>query len=67
MIFYQIFTNCWVEIGLKIKNAQNLMKFGRIDISNMAISILMSKMIFIKYLPPLRPKFVPKLKVPRIY
>ena len=57
MIFYQIFTNCWVEIGLKMKNAQNLMKLGWIDISNMTISILMSKMIFIKYLPPLRPKF----------
>ena len=32
----------------------------------MSISILMSKMIFIKYLPPIRPKFFPKLKVPRI-
>ena len=32
----------------------------------MPITILMSKMIFIKYLPPARPKLVRKLKVPRI-
>ena len=35
-----------------MKNAQNLLKFGQIDISDMPISIFMSKMIFIKYLPP---------------
>ena len=32
-----------------MKNAPILLKFGWIDISNMPISILMSKMIFIKY------------------
>ena len=32
----------------------------------MAILILMSKIIFIKYLPPARPKLLPKLKVPRV-
>ena len=48
-------------------NAQDLLKFGRIDISNMLISILMSKMIFIKYLPPVRPKLAPKSKMFRIY
>ena len=51
----------------KIKNAQNLLKFGRIDISNMPISILMSKISFMKYLPPVRPKLAPKLKMFRIY
>ena len=30
-------------------------------------SILMSKIIVIKYLPPVRPKLVPKLKMLRIY
>ena len=35
---------------------------SRFGISNMSISILMSKIIFIKYLPPVRPKLVPKLK-----
>ena len=43
------------------------MKFGTCDISNIQISILMSKFIFIKYLPRVRPKLVPKLKVHRIY
>ena len=66
MISYQIFTNCLAQIVLKIKNAQSLLKLGSIDISNMLISILMSIIIFIKYLPPVRPKFVPILKVPRI-
>ena len=37
----------------KIKNAQNLLKFGTFDISNMLISILVPKMTFIKYLPPI--------------
>ena len=55
------------QIGSKIKNAQNLLKLGTFDISNMPISILMSKMIFIKYLPHVRPKLAPKLKVLRIY
>ena len=33
----------------------------------MPISILMSKIIFMKYLPPVRSKLVPKLKMLRIY
>ena len=37
-----------------------------IDISNVPFSILMSKVIFMKYLPPVRPKVVPKLKILRI-
>ena len=51
----------------KIKNAQNLLKSGTFDISSMPISILMSKTIFKKYLPPVRPKLVPKSKLRRIY
>ena len=45
---YELFTTCWVQIGPKIKNAQNLLKFGTIDISNIPISISMSKTIFTK-------------------
>ena len=48
----------------KIKNAQNLSKFGTSNISSMLISILMSKMIFMKCLPPV---LVPNLKMLRIY
>ena len=33
----------------------------------MSILILMSKIILVKYLAPVRHKFVPKLKVPRLY
>ena len=55
-------TFCWTPIGPKIKIAQNLLKFGTLDISNMPISIIMSKMIFMNYLPIVRLKFVPKLK-----
>ena len=51
----------------KIKYAQKLLKFGLIDISSMPISILMSKIILMKYLPPVRPKLVPKMKMLRIY
>ena len=47
----------------KIKNTHNLLKFGTLDISNMPILILISKMIFIKYSSPARPKLVRKLKV----
>ena len=65
--FYEIFTTCSVQIDPKIKSSQNLLKFGTIDTSNISISILMSKIIFIKYLPPFRPKLVPKLKMFRIY
>ena len=50
-----------------MKNVQNLLKFGTFDISNIQISILMWKMIFIKYLSSVGPKLIPKLKVPRIY
>ena len=34
-------------INFKIEDAQNLLKFGIFDISNIAMSILMSKIIFI--------------------
>ena len=37
------------------------------DILNNLISILMSKIIFIKYLPTVQPKLVSKLKLLRIY
>ena len=50
-----------------MENAQKLMKFGTFDISNILIPILMLKIIFIKYLPPVRPKLVPKLKMLRIH
>ena len=33
----------------------------------MPISILMSKIVFMKYLPPVKPKSAPKLKMLRIY
>ena len=51
----------------KFKMFRFLMKFGTFDISNMSVSILVSKMIFIKYLPPVRPKLVQKLRVPKLY
>ena len=44
-----------------MKNDQKLLRFGRSDISDMPISILMSIMIFIKYLLPVTPKW-PKIK-----
>ena len=43
-------------MGPNIKSAHNLLKFGTFDISSVPISILMSKIIFVKYLPPARPK-----------
>ena len=43
------------------------MKFDKCDISNIQISILMSKSIFINYLPPVRPKLLPKLNMLIIY
>ena len=55
------------QIGPKIKNGQNLMKFGTSSISNMLITILMSKITFMKCLPPVRTKLVSKLKMLRIY
>ena len=63
----EILTTCTAQIGPKIKSAQNLLKFGTFDISNMPVSILMSKMIFIKCLPRITPNLVPKLKMLRIY
>ena len=55
-----------VQICFRIKNAQNLLKCSLIDISNMPILIEMSKKKK-KYLPPVRPKLVPKEKMRRIF
>ena len=55
--FQEIFTTCYAQIGPKIKNAQDLLKFGTIDISNISFSILISKIIFRKFLAPVRPKW----------
>ena len=38
------------------------MKFGTFDISNIPISTLMSQIIFIKYLPPVRLQICTKIK-----
>ena len=65
--FSLIFTTCSTQIGPKNKSAQDLLKFGTFHIWNMSISILMSKMIFIKSLQPFRPKLVPKIKILRIF
>ena len=65
--FYKIFTICSAQIVPKIKSTQNLLKFGTFHISNIPISILMSKIIFIKYLPLVRPRLFPILKVLRIH
>ena len=46
-----------------MKNAQNLLKFGTLDISNIPISILMSKMIFMKYVPAARGRLTSRLKL----
>ena len=46
---YELLTTCQAKIGPKIKKAQNLLKFGSFDISNIPISILISKIMFIKY------------------
>ena len=51
----------------KIQTAKNLLKFGTSRILNMPIPILMLKIIFIKYLPPVSHKLVPKLKMLMIY
>ena len=58
--FYEIFCPCQIQIGPKIKNTQS-------NIKSMPNSILMSKISFIKHLPPARPKLVPKLKMIRSY
>ena len=65
IIFYELFTTSKAQNGPKIKKAQDWLKFGTFNILNMPILTLMLKMIFIKYLPPVRPNLAPKLKVPR--
>ena len=47
--FYEIFTNCQAQTGPKIKNYQNLFTFDVIDISNMPIPILTSKITFMAF------------------
>ena len=42
------------------------MKFSALDIASILTFILMSIIIFIKYLPLVRPKLVPKLKMPSV-
>ena len=61
-IFLLNIYHCLAQIGPKMKSTQNLLKFGTSNISNMQISILMSKNFFIKYLPIVRPQFVSKWK-----
>ena len=56
-----------VQIRAKIQSLQNLLKFGTIDISNIPISILISKITFKKYFLPVKPKLVSKLKMLKIY
>ena len=68
--FYEIFTSFLAQSAAKIKNGQKLLKFDTVDISicrRSQIFQMLSNMIFIKNLPPARPKLVPKLKVLRIY
>ena len=60
--FYGIFTTSEAQISPEIKNAQNFYKVCSFGISNMLISILMSKMIFVTYLPLVRPKLMWILK-----
>ena len=47
----------------KSTNAQNLLKFDTSYISSMLNSILKERISFMEYLPPSRPKLVPKLKM----
>ena len=51
----------------KIESAQNLLKFGTFDISNMPVLILISKIYFFKYILHVRPKLAQKLKMLKIY
>ena len=60
--FYEIFTTCQVQIDPKIKNTQNLLKFGRFDISNIPISILMSKFDFYEIFTFCQDKLTSRLK-----
>ena len=67
IIFMKYLTTYLAQIGPKSKNAQDLLKFGTTDISNILISILISKKKkFKKFLPTVRPKLVAKLKVLRL-
>ena len=54
------FTTYLAQIGLKIKSAQNLLKFGTFDISKIPISVLKSNLFFSKYIPIAGPKLAPK-------
>ena len=67
ILFYEIFTTCYVLIGPKITNAQSLLKFGIFDMSNIPILIFMSEIFFVKYEASIRPKLVPKVKFLEIY
>ena len=51
----------------KTKSVQNSLKFGTFGISNIPTSISMPKNFFVKYLPSVKTKSVPKLKMLRIY
>ena len=64
--FYETFTTCQTQIGPIIKSTE-FIEFGTFDISNVLISILMSKMIFMEHLPIAKPKLFPKSKKLIIY
>ena len=65
--FYETFTTCKAQTGLKIKNAQNLLKFGTLEILNMPITILMWNWFLLNINHLLDQKSAPKLKEHRIY
>ena len=67
IIFMKYLPSCQDKIGPKTKNAQNLLKLGTYDISNKPVSILMSEIVYIKYLAIVKLKLVPKSKILRIY
>ena len=46
MFFYELIAACQAQIGPKIKNALNLLKFGTSNILSVPISILMPKILF---------------------
>ena len=63
--FYETFATCYAQNSPQIKYAQSLLIFSPFDISNMSMSILMSKAIFIKHVPAVRPELEllgPKIK-----
>ena len=47
--FYEIYTTCKAQIGPKTKGTQNLLRFETFGISNMPISIVISRMTFITF------------------